>query len=58
MKIIALDRNHELLNSGLRNAGFEVVEDYFSSKDEVMKFISEYDGIIIRSRFRWTSNSY
>lgn len=51
MKILALDCNHELLNSGLRNAGFIVDEDYKSSKQEVMKFISEYDGIIIRSRF-------
>lgn len=51
MKILALDRNHELLNSGLRNAGFEVVEDYNSPKEEVMNFISEFDGIIIRSRF-------
>lgn len=51
MKILALDSNHELLNSGLRNAGFVVDEDYKSPKEEVMKFISEYDGIIIRSRF-------
>lgn len=51
MKILALDSNHELLNSGLRNAGFIVDEDYNSSKEEVIKFISDYDGIIIRSRF-------
>ncbi len=51
MKILALDSNHELLNSGLRNAGFVVDEDYNSPKGEVKKFISNYDGIIIRSRF-------
>lgn len=51
MKILALDSNHELLNSGLRNGGLIVDEDYKSPKEEVMKFISEYDGIIIRSRF-------
>ncbi|SMC31930.1 2-hydroxyacid dehydrogenase [Moheibacter sediminis] len=51
MKILALDNNHDFLNSGLRNAGFVVDEDYKSSKEEIMKFISEYDGIIIRSRF-------
>lgn len=51
MKILALDSNHELLNSGLRNAGFQVDEDYFSPKDEIIKIIYEYDGIIIRSRF-------
>lgn len=51
MKILALDSNHELLNSGLRNAGFVVDEDYNSPKEEVVKTISKYDGIIIRSRF-------
>ena len=51
MKILALDSNHSLLISGLRKAGFEVVEDYSSPKEKVMKFISEFDGIIIRSRF-------
>lgn len=50
MKILALDSNHELLNLGLRNVGFIVYEDYKSTKQEVIKFISEYDGIIIRSR--------
>lgn len=51
MKILVLDSNHELLNSGLRNAGFVVDEDYNSPKEEVVKTISKYDGIIIRSRF-------
>ena len=51
MKILVLDSNHELLNSGLRNAGFQVDEDYVSPKYEIMKIISSYDGIIIRSRF-------
>lgn len=50
MKILALDTNHELLNNGLRNAGFQVDEDYYSSKEEIMKIIPDYDGIIIRSR--------
>lgn len=51
MKILALDSNHELLISGLRNAGFVVDEDYRSPKEEVIKFVAEYEGIIIRSRF-------
>jgi len=50
MKILALDINHELLNNGLRHAGFQVDEDYYSSKEEIMKIIPGYDGIIIRSR--------
>lgn len=51
MKILALDSNHELLINGLRNAGFVVDEDYKSSKEEVLNIISNYDGILIRSRF-------
>jgi len=51
MKILALDNNHKLLIEGLAKAGFKVAEDYFSSRKEIMKTISEYDGIIIRSRF-------
>lgn len=51
MKILALDTNHELLITGLRNAGFQVDENYHSPKEEIQKLISDYDGIIIRSRF-------
>src|SRR5690606_12877755 len=41
----------DLLNQGLINAGFQVDEDYRSSKEEILKIISNYEGIIIRSRF-------
>lgn len=51
MRILALDTNHELLMTGLRNAGFQVDENYQSSKEEIEKMISDYEGIIIRSRF-------
>lgn len=51
MKILALDTNHELLITGLRNAGFQVDENYQSSKEEIQKLIAQYEGIIIRSRF-------
>jgi len=50
MKILTLDSNHELLNQGLKNAGFQVDEDYTSPEESVLRKISEYDGIIIRSR--------
>src|SRR5690606_41359031 len=50
MKILALDENHERLNSGLKNTGFQVDEDYHSSKEEILKIIHQYVGIIIRSR--------
>lgn len=51
MKILAVDTNHELLISGLRDAGFQVDENYHSPKQEIEKIISNYQGMIIRSRF-------
>jgi D-3-phosphoglycerate dehydrogenase len=50
MKILALDSNHELLNQGLRDAGFVVEEDYHSPKETLLEKMDSYDGIIIRSR--------
>lgn len=51
MKILHLDTNHELLINQLNDLGFVNHEDYTSSKDIIESKISEYDGIIIRSRF-------
>jgi len=51
MKVLLIDRNHPLLKEGLIKSGFIVDEDYESSKNEIENYISEYDGIIIRSRF-------
>ncbi len=51
MKVLLLDTNHELLKKGLLAAGFEVDEDYVSPKEKIEDIISEYDGIVIRSRF-------
>ena len=50
-KILAIDSNHECLNTGLRDAGFIVDEDYISSKEIIEEKIAEYDGMIVRSRF-------
>ena len=50
-KILAIDSNHECLNTGLRDAGFIVDEDYTSSKEIIEEKIAEYDGMIVRSRF-------
>ena len=52
MKILHLDANHPLLIQQLANTGFDNVEDYSSSKSEVEKIISNYEGIVIRSRFK------
>lgn len=51
MKILHIDSNHNLLINQLNDLGFENIEDYTSSKTEVEAIISDYDAIIIRSRF-------
>lgn len=51
MKIFHIDSNHSILIEMLRDAGFQNEEDYKSSKPEIEKIISEYEGIVIRSRF-------
>lgn len=51
MKILHLDSNHSLLLKMLEEAGFSNEENYKSSKPEVEKIISNYEGIVIRSRF-------
>jgi len=51
MKILHLDSNHPLLLNQLNDLGFTNHEDYISSKSEIEAKISDYDGIIIRSRF-------
>ncbi len=51
MKILHLDTNHPLLIYQLNDLGFTNHEDYTSSKEAIEFKISEYDGIILRSRF-------
>ena len=52
MKILHLDTNHPLLISQLNELGFTNHEDYSSSKTEIEKKIKDYQGIVIRSRFK------
>jgi len=52
MKILHLDNNHELLISQLIAAGYKNEEDYSSTKEEVENKIADYEGIVIRSRFK------
>lgn len=51
MKILHLDNNHPLLLKMLKDAGFKNEENYTISKAGTEEIISEYDGIVIRSRF-------
>lgn len=50
MKVIVLDENHDLLNKGLINLGFQIDEAYTDSYEQVLGKIENYDGMIIRSR--------
>jgi D-3-phosphoglycerate dehydrogenase len=52
VKILHLDKNHPLLIKQLTDAGYKNEEDYTSSKPDIEQIISEYDGIVIRSRFK------
>ncbi|MEO2059011.1 MAG: 2-hydroxyacid dehydrogenase [Mesonia sp.] len=52
MKVLHLDKNHPLILEQLQELGFSNEEDYTSSKEEILKKIDAYDGIIIRSRFK------
>jgi len=51
-KILHLDNNHPLLIEQLAAAGFENHEDYKSDKETVESKIHDYQGIVIRSRFK------
>ena len=52
MKILHLDTNHSLLINRLNDLGHINDEDYSSSKSEIEAKIKNYEGIVIRSRFK------
>lgn len=52
MKILHLDTNHPLLINQLNELGFTNHEDYSSPRIEIEKKIKDYQGIVIRSRFK------
>ena len=51
MNILHVDTNHPLLIEQLEALGHHSVVDISSSKTEIAAVISEYDGLVIRSRF-------
>ncbi|MFK7831885.1 MAG: 2-hydroxyacid dehydrogenase [Winogradskyella sp.] len=51
MKILHLDQNHPLLLNQLNDLGYTNHTDYTSSKAAIEAKITDYDGVIIRSRF-------
>jgi D-3-phosphoglycerate dehydrogenase len=52
IKILHIDSNHAILMEQLQHAGFINHEDFTSSKAEIEAKIHEYQGIVIRSRFK------
>lgn len=52
IKILHLDSNHELLWNQLEQAGFHNEADFTSTKEAVEDKIHDYQGIVIRSRFK------
>jgi D-3-phosphoglycerate dehydrogenase / 2-oxoglutarate reductase len=49
-KVLHLDSNHPVIWDGLAALGFENIADYTSSYEQIVEQISEFDGIIVRSR--------
>lgn len=52
IKILHIDSNHPLLWEQLEQAGFQNEADFTSSKEEIEAKIENYQGIVIRSRFK------
>lgn len=52
MRILHLDKNHPLLIEQLASAGHTNDENYTISKEATEAIIKEYDGVVIRSRFK------
>ncbi len=52
MKILHLDKNHPLLIEHLTANGFKNDENYYAPKDAIEQIIHQYDGIVLRSRFK------
>ncbi len=52
IKILHLDSNHPILWQQLESLGFENHQDFTSSKEEIEAKIQDYQGIVIRSRFK------
>jgi D-3-phosphoglycerate dehydrogenase len=52
VKVLHIDSNHPLLWNQLAEAGFINEADYSSSKAEVEAKMPDYNGIVIRSRFK------
>ena len=55
-KILCIDSNHDVLHETLMQAGFQCDLFWNKTKEELIKLIPAYDGIVIRSKFKITKN--
>ena len=53
-KILCIDSNHDVLHETLIEAGFQCDLFWNKSKEELIQLIPNYDGIVIRSKFKIT----
>lgn len=53
-KILCVDSNHEVLHTTLREAGFHCDLFWDKPKEELIALLPQYDGIVIRSKFKLT----
>ncbi len=53
-KILCIDSNHQILHETLQKNGFECDLFWNKSKEELIKILPQYDGIVIRSKFKIT----
>ena len=56
MRVLFIDRVHRSLKNNLEENHFVCDESYHLSKKEIEKIINNYEGIVIRSRFKIDSN--
>lgn len=56
IKILHIDSNHPVLWNQLEQAGYKNEADFTSSKEEIEQKIEQYQGIVIRSRFKIDKN--
>lgn len=54
MKVALLDKIHPILTATFKLAGWEIIDISLKSDEEAIELIPQFDGLIIRSRFKLT----
>jgi len=55
-RILCIDSNHAVLHETLREAGFSCDLFWDKPKEELMALVPQYDGLVIRSKFKITKD--